>query len=280
MPRPDSNRIDWWWTEHGGAPRWVLILAGLVPIAFAGFIVFSLFSSGTGDAAPAAPPAATDPSASAGPAASASPSSNPPTDPSTAVFIGDSYAVGVGSSSPAARWTTLLSAQMGWNEVNLAATGTGYRTSVDDPTASICGSTHCPNYSEVIPAAVAVAPEVVIVSGGRNDVRTDLTRNAVVRDGIITTRAVRDAISRLRTALPDARIYVVSPIWDDDQPPAELTTVRESVRSAAVENGATYIDIGEPLEGRTDLIAPDGIHPNDAGAKVVADAVGGAIGTP
>ncbi|AIF41343.1 hypothetical protein HX89_10785 [Dermacoccus nishinomiyaensis] len=41
-------------------------------------------------------------------------------------FVGDSYSAGSEASSPDKRWTTVLSAERGWNEINVAVSGMGY----------------------------------------------------------------------------------------------------------------------------------------------------------
>lgn len=181
-----------------------------------------------------------------------------------AVFIGDSYSAGAGATSTDKRWTTLVSKRLGWKQINLAKGGTGYLV-----TAGLagCGVEFCPNYSGMIQDAVAANPEFVVVAGGRND--------------LSTTMPAADAISTfftdLRSALPDARILVISPVWDDDPAPAGLAAIAADVRASAATVSAAYLDIGEPLNGQPQMISGDGLHPNDAGHAALAAAVVAAL---
>lgn len=176
----------------------------------------------------------------------------------TVVFIGDSYAAGSGTSDPARRWTSRLSFNQGWHEVNLAQGGTGYLSKSTDP-----GAAARPNYPEEIAAAVKAKPDVVVVSGGRND--TLLPIDAV-------EAATKQFYTDLRAALPKAVVIAVSPVWDASAPPAELAQVAGTVKASAEGIGGTYLDIGQPLAGKPQLIIGDKVHPNDKGAAALADA--------
>ncbi|GAA5193127.1 hypothetical protein GCM10023346_17000 [Arthrobacter gyeryongensis] len=45
------------------------------------------------------------------------------------------------------------------------------------------------------------------------------------------------------------------------------------MKAAAAANGATYLDIGQPLWGHPEFLAADGIHPDDAGHAAIYAAV-------
>ncbi|WP_172403713.1 SGNH/GDSL hydrolase family protein [Clavibacter michiganensis] len=197
------------------------------------------------------------------------PASLQPDEPDAvrAAFIGDSYTAGAGASSKSVTFPQLLSLREGWIPVNLGRGGTGYLTTAS--TAG-CGLAYCPNYLEMIPDAVKANPDLVIVSGGRNDSRT--------------VQAARDQIAAfypaLRSALPDARIVATSPLWDDEEAPAALGQLAEAVRSAVEAVGGTYVDAGQPFEGRADLISDDGIHPDDAGYALLVDVLEPLVSSP
>lgn len=180
-------------------------------------------------------------------------------------FVGDSYSAGAGASAPDKRWTTLVSSQQGWVESNLARGGTGYLNTAGKDG---CGLDYCPNYLEMIPDVVAAKPDIVVVSGGRNDRwKTDAE----------FAKAASSLFGELRAQLPDAKLLVTTPVWDDDKAPAEMVRIKSVVVANATQYGATILDIGEPLSGRPDAVAADGGHPNDLGYSLIADAVNVAL---
>jgi lysophospholipase L1-like esterase len=112
----------------------------------------------------------------------------------------------------------------------------------------------------MVPEAVKANPAVVVVAGGRNDGKVDAAR-------------IRAAFADLRTDLPDATIYAVSPVWDSKEPPAFLAAQGREVKASVEAVGGTYLDVGQPLKGHPELITPDGVHPNVDGYRMLADAV-------
>jgi len=68
-------------------------------------------------------------------------------------------------------------------------------------------------------------------------------------------------------------IFVMAPWFDDDPPPPAAGEFTQAVQAAALENQLVYLDSGQPLFDRADLISPDGVHPNAAGYQALAAAV-------
>lgn len=183
-------------------------------------------------------------------------------------FLGDSYTAGDGSTNRAVRWTTLLSKQRNWVEINAGYGGTGYGTA-----GRLAGGTP---YAARVPQAVtgvadAVKP-IIIVSGGRNDY-SEKTPADVLSAGITKT------FTDLRAAAPKARIVALSPIWDDDPAPEALAAIGAEVKAAVEAVGGQYVDLGHPFAGRADLMGEDGVHPNDAGYAFLAEQVNAALPT-
>jgi acyl-CoA thioesterase-1 len=176
-----------------------------------------------------------------------------------AVMIGDSYAQGVGATSGSKSFPALLAKRMGWELTNLARGGTGYITTSD---VNGCGLEVCPNYRQMIPAIVAAEPTFVVITGGRNDRPSD-----------DLTRQIQGFYRELRLALPDAQIFATSPMTDEGAAPASFQDLATTIREAAELNGATYLDLGQPLEGHPEFIAGDGVHPNDDGHAAIAEAI-------
>jgi lysophospholipase L1-like esterase len=191
--------------------------------------------------------------------------SQTPQKQTTVAFIGDSYTAGTGASDKAHRWSSLVSKDLGWQESNLALGGTGYVTTAGKDG---CGLDFCPAYTGVAADVVKAKPDVVIVSGGRNDRWKSADEVSAAADKLFND---------LRSGLPDAKIYVDAPIWDDDPAPAPMAQIKSAVIAAAAKHGVTVLDIGEPLAGRADAVVKDGVHPNDTGHALIAKAVEGAL---
>lgn len=178
-----------------------------------------------------------------------------------AVFLGDSATAGIGAEGGKA-WTTLVAEAQGWGEINLAHGGTGYVTSVTGPAAQqACGEQSCPSYLQLADQVGAADPDVIVVSGGREDGERSVSR------------AAGDLFLALEQLVPDARIIVVSPLWDESPLSPDMAGTVTGVRVAAQQTGVRHLDIGQPLDGRADLVAADGVNPNAAGHRAVADAV-------
>lgn len=183
-----------------------------------------------------------------------------------AVFLGDSGTAGVGADGQPG-WATHVATAQGWAEINRALPGTGYVTSVTGEAArAVCGQESCPSYAELLAEVAAADPDVVIVSGGREDAERSVTRPA------------GELFMALQQQVPDARIIVVSPLWDESPLSPDMAGTITGIRTAAQQTGVQYIDIRQPLNGRADLVAPDGNNPNPAGHRAVADAVLAGLG--
>ncbi|GAA3512003.1 SGNH/GDSL hydrolase family protein [Georgenia daeguensis] len=180
--------------------------------------------------------------------------------PPTAVFVGDSYTAAEGGEG--VRWTSLVAQEQGWRELNVGRGGTGWTVAVP---ADRCRYGTCPTYPEVAHEVVDLAPEIVVVAGGRNDRGNDVAA------------AAAETFATLREGLPDARIYAVSPFWDSTAYPAHLIAQGRDVREEVRRVGGEYLEVGHPLGGRPDLITQDGIHPNAAGYRALAEAVNEAL---
>ncbi|GAB2832643.1 SGNH/GDSL hydrolase family protein [Microbacterium insulae] len=193
----------------------------------------------------------------------------PAVEPVVAAFIGDSYAAGAGSTQGG--FVPLVARGREWRTVNLARGGTGFIERPDQDAAAArvaCGQDYCESYPEMIPSAIEADPDVIVVSGGRNDLIADPAEAALAVDRFFL---------ELRETFPATAIYVISPLWDSSRPPVALVPLEEAIRRNAEAIGATYLDIGQPLAGRPELISPDGIHPNDAGHAAIATAVAEAL---
>lgn len=247
--------------------RWLVSggIAVSVVVAFASAVVVGMILGaggiavgGTGGATSPAPRGAPSPwaaAASPSPSASASPAAE--VEP-VALFVGDSYTVGQGASSPEARWSTLVAEEMGWQELNVADGGTGFVTRRPELERL--------NYPEQLKSVKRNSVDVVVIAGGQNDFKSLRKNPTAVFDGVANTYAL--AARRF----PDAEIISVGPStpW---VVALEARALDSAVRAAAADNGATYISLLDPniVEGK--LVNKDGIHTTDAGNTQIAERV-------
>lgn len=191
-----------------------------------------------------------------------------PADGPVVSFYGDSYTRGTGASSSDRRWSTVISVDRGWQEINRSENGLGFvnrragmRDGLDD-----------------IPALViADRPDIVFVTMGLNDNfsyddRADEIRSAIDSD-----------LQRLRDGLPAARIVVVEPFWYIADRPASVDVISGWVEDAAARIGAAHIDgasrwlDGHYADDPDSWMAGDGLHPNDTGYAHMAERMDAAL---
>ena len=201
----------------------------------------------------------------------------PPTDNRpVAVFLGDSFTQGDGASTPANRWTAVLSEREGWREVNLGRGGTGYATRVDEADGGgttvaqeSCERDVCLAYADMIEQVVALDPAVVVVSGGQGD------WFAYDDNAEATQAEINDLYGQLQSRLPEAELVAVGPVLP---PGAEhLRTVGlidAAVEAAAQASGIPYVPMLEPnvLDAAGSVDAA-GFNASDAGHAAIAERV-------
>jgi lysophospholipase L1-like esterase len=174
------------------------------------------------------------------------------TRPPAVLFIGDSYTAGGGTVSAPLTFADLTCDRLGWNCYKDAQGGTGYTANgkVNDPAFT-------PYAGRLKRTRATVKPDVVIISGGRNDVGA---RGEAA--------AVTQYVTSVRAAFPGARLIVLSPFWNDDSPPEVLLDVRAATRTGAVRAGATWVDTTGWLD--PSLMGPDDVHPLASGHEMIA----------
>jgi lysophospholipase L1-like esterase len=179
-----------------------------------------------------------------------------------AAFIGDSYAGGAGASQWSKRWTSLLVQKMGWVEHNFARGGTGY----------VATSSQGPNYLGMVDEVAAASnPDIVVVSGGQNDM-AELFKD---RDSV--SRAVTETFVELRSRLPNVRIIAVGPSVPV-QYTATIVPIELDVQSAAHAVGGQYVSLLAPTPVLTpDMFIADRWHVNDAGHAAIANRIVSAL---
>ena len=183
-----------------------------------------------------------------------------------AVFVGDSY---VGGASLGAdqdkRFSTVLSARMGWVEKNFAVGGMGY----------IYGET---TFEDQIDNAVADTSydhenvRYVIIGGGRNDGGAYPYMDATL------TAAVQSAITAAKTGFPNATIIVIPMMWDYSYVSRPIYPLYQTIIYAAQTLDAVVIPNAYTwLTGMKGLILSDNVHPNVEGHKILASHIENAL---
>jgi lysophospholipase L1-like esterase len=139
-------------------------------------------------------------------------------------FYGDSYTLGTGASDESKRWSSIICAERGWAEFNPSVNGLGFVNN-----RGTFGDGDEP--SEVI----ADDPDILFITMGLND-NFSYSRAA---DQIKVQ--ITDDFTRLKKALPDARIIVVEPFWYTDERPDSVEVIIGWVKDAAAAIDADYI---------------------------------------
>jgi lysophospholipase L1-like esterase len=231
----------------------VLSVAAVAVFALAGYLLVhnnSVHRAGQVPRLPTAASVSTAPSASAPASAT---NSRPSRDKPVVAFVGDDWTFGKGASSPAKRFTTLVSAKLHLQERNFGVAGSGYgkqgRASGD--------------YLSRVPEVVAARPAMVVVSGGRNDIGESV--------GFAQSHA-RRLFQLLRSRLPQAKVIAVQPLWGAGAPPPALRRMIRAVRKAAHAAGIDEVAFPDPLRGHPSFMADDN-HPNNDGYVAIAAAL-------
>lgn len=186
----------------------------------------------------------------------ASSTSRPTAEPVIA-FLGDDWTRGTGASAKANRFSTLICAQLNAQERNFGVDGSGYAKSGTDGGP----------YRTRVAQLVAAHPQVVVVSGGRNDSSDNPATASDEVHALFTT---------LRRKLPDAVIIAVAPFWGDSDLPPEMIALAAAVEDAVTAAGGTYLDIEDPIHGHPGFMA-DLADPNDDGYAAIATALAPAL---
>ena len=94
------------------------------------------------------------------------------------------------------------------------------------------------DYDALVQQVIDAKPDMVVVSGGRND-KTD--------DHNTFANAAKDLFSTLAEKLPDAKIVAVKPFYGDSALPDSMSFVVDDVKSAVEAAGGTYLDLRDPI---------------------------------
>ncbi|MGZ5404297.1 MAG: SGNH/GDSL hydrolase family protein [Nocardioides sp.] len=173
-------------------------------------------------------------------------------DPPSALIVGDSYAGGIGATTPAQGYAETLAAELGWDADIESASGGGYGKPGADG----------PSVLELLKRADLASYDVIVVQSGYNDVSED---DSTVADAVSQTRQLLD------NQAPDVPVVVVGAFWPSDLTPSAEARAG-TIRSEWVNRpGVLFLD---PLAGGwSDFATVDGVHPDDAGHDLIASKI-------
>ncbi|MBW8485352.1 SGNH/GDSL hydrolase family protein [Actinomadura parmotrematis] len=188
---------------------------------------------------------------------------DPPRRTPLVYALGDSYTVGVqGGATRATAFPAEAARRLGWRLVAAGHAGTGFVGTgrIGKPFATL--------FQEQL--AWRDAPDLVIVSGGHNDVWYRPAR---------VERSARSLLDTVRRRWPGVPLVLVGPLWGGD-PGRKALAVRDLLGRVAAAAGATFLDplaerwiTGDRRKGTGNApayIRSDGTHPNAAGNAYLA----------
>lgn len=151
--------------------------------------------------------------------------------------VGDSNSIG----DPVDTWLGPVRDQLGWQSLtNLSAPGRGYITAPRS-----CENSPCTPFSGTVEAVAEINPDIVIVFGG-------------VADGDVPiTEIAAQTFTDMRSALPEAEIIAISPVYSDETVPNWAPLHAASIQAGVEAAGGTYIDVGQPALGDGETMNAD-----------------------
>jgi len=203
---------------------------------------------------------ATDGATTPAPSEEATPAPEPTEDVSIA-FLGDSLTEGVGAP-PERGYAWQVAEDLGWElELVDGVGGSGYLV----PGAGV-------PFPERVDGIVGTGADVVVVSGGTNDIFQD----QVAADVAV---AAEEVFQELVERMPGSRIVVVGPFPVNPLLAGMSVEMSDAIEGAADAVGVEYVDAADLLD-RVDTsrwseyISEDGIHPNEEGYDLMAELIG------
>lgn len=138
-------------------------------------------------------------------------------------------------------------------------------------------------YDRLTTDCISLKPDVIIMLIGVNDAWENYVPEKYPPLLRPMEPHIREVYRRIRTELPNTQILYLMPFLIDaveEKFPYHKTLdeFREVLKSIALENGATVLDLQEVFYQAQKSIDPvklavDGIHPTNLGHKVMADAI-------
>jgi lysophospholipase L1-like esterase len=186
----------------------------------------------------------------------------------TLICMGDSLTEGTDMPVGHA-WPALVG-----NALNIRVTNCG-----------IGGDTTAGMLARFYPEVIAAQPDFTLIIGGTNDLWWGIEINTILANLFsMVVQARRHRIAPviglpLPIDVDAARQYEFSPPWGGyDRFTGQMDRLIEKTGHCAAESEVSLVDLHRPfLSGdgkvRSDMFLPDGLHPNRAGQRMVANAI-------
>ena len=182
--------------------------------------------------------------------------------PQKILFMGDSISVGVGASSTAQRYTTLITNKLNegkgyFEESNVAISGS---TLVDHPWPKPGSS----GYPHVLKKALELRPDIFVIQHGTND-------NAIGSSLEEFLWSYRQVVLTIKEKLPQTQIVcmIICPSWNVVNSSKDwLNRANIGIQEIAAMEKTLIAYVNFKLHNQKELF-PDGIHPNDIGHKII-----------
>lgn len=187
----------------------------------------------------------------------------------TWVVMGSSTAAGVGTTK-GKKWSDLLQVDLSSRGVkfeNIARGGTFTYHGLSKSTAPV-PNRPAPDTSINIDKALSFTPVVLMLSYPTND----------TAEGFSVDETVNNIASMRSAAFAAGAQVLVLSTQPRNLPSSQLAQLQQVDTRLAASVGECFVKVHQLLSGPDDHLAPaydsgDGIHPNDAGHRVIADAV-------
>jgi len=186
-----------------------------------------------------------------------------------AVFFGDSITAGVGVAQLTDRYSSQIARRLGLVENNKGFSGMCLQSGSFDGTVA-------PGMSRYNSEIIAQTPSFVFILVGANDVYRAPDYNVATYQANLQT-LVNDCIA---AGISAQHIFVgtvpyASDAWYTANPGgsrAEAELYEQASRTVAQNTGAILVEVYDAMrDGGGATLVPDGIHPNEAGATVIAE---------
>lgn len=181
--------------------------------------------------------------------------------------VGDSITYGYGIANPADRYPNQLANMLGENYLvgNFGVSGATLLSDGTYPYVKL----------KAYFAALEFKPNIVIIKLGTNDTKNENWEKILDFEGDLNKLV--DSFEKLETK-PTIYLCTSCPIFGSgvnlgDKRVSRLIPV---IKKVAKDHSIKIIDIRSIFEGKPELV-PDRVHPNEAGAKLIAEAVKNAI---